>query len=132
MRLDSQSQWIAKRTNPLLSFDTRYDQKRFRFKSGRPWRTEDAVTSLYRIEGADPRETLGSPEFDLLMQVRGNLRALVLYALLLAVLFASPLILQAWLNPNLPLCSKIVSSAVAFAFGVCIGLVGVFGLQRFP
>lgn len=132
LRLDSENRWVTNMSNPLLSIDSRYDQKRVRFRSGRPWQDEEARVSIYRVQDADPRETIGSPEFDLSLSIRSSRWPLYGYVLLLAALLATPQIIQGWLETDYTQLTKIVVTVVALVFGLAVGIAGVFGLQRFP
>jgi len=130
--LDLTSRWLTITSNPLLSIDSRYDQKRVRFETGRPWRDEEVLLSVYRIDGANPQEAPRDFEFDLRSKIGKATLHILGYLIVLAVALASPPIVQVWLDGDLSLLNQIIVTAVALIGGFVVGLIAVFGLQRFP
>ena len=111
-----------------LIVDSRYDLKRTRLKTARLTTAErgSIVVIRHDASGAQPR----SLDFDLAIEVGGTFWGTVLKGVLAGVLLASPQIIAALQNPNIPSENRQTIIIASGVFGLLTGVFAAFALKK--
>src|SRR5205807_7273938 len=108
--------------------DSRYDLKRARLKTAGPATAERGSIIVTRTDASTTEQRV--LEFDMLVEVGGTVWSTLAKGILAGILLATPQVLAALQNPNLPADARSIVVAVAGAFGLATGIFAAFAFKK--